>query len=173
MKNKVYLSFGSNVGNRVKRIMNSIVYLEKHDLLFKDISSLYLNEPYGYKKQSYFLNAVAFFECESTPEDLLILLKKTEKWSNRKKTFRWGPRTLDIDILLFNDIIINRENLKIPHYDMRNRNFVLIPLLEIYPQAMDPISGKYYKFYLKELQNTDIERVIPGERVMDYLGEII
>jgi len=173
MLNSVYLSFGSNIGNRAKRIINSLVLLNKQGVFLKDISSFYLSEPYGYKKQSLFLNSVGLFECEYLPEELLMILKKVEKLSHREKTFRWGPRTLDIDILLYNQETTNEENLKIPHYDMNNRSFVLIPLLEINPEICDPISGKKYKCFLNKIEKTDIKRVILKERVKDYLGEII
>ncbi len=173
MPNSVYLSFGSNIGNRTKRIINSILLLKKHKIFLKNISSFYLSEPYGYIEQSYFLNAVGLFECKYLPIELLMILKKVETLSHREKTFRWGPRTLDIDILLYNQETINEENLKIPHYDMNNRSFVLIPLLEISPEIYDPISGKKYKCFFEKMEKTDIKRVILNERIIDYLGEII
>lgn len=140
---KVYLGLGSNLGKRRENIEASLALLmENPSIRVKKISSLIETEPEGIKKQPFFLNGVAEIETDLSPSLLLKLLKSIEKVLGRKATRRWGPRIIDLDILLYGDLIIDDENLKIPHPLLTERDFVLTPLKEIAPEVTHPILGK-------------------------------
>lgn len=130
--NKVYLGIGSNVGEREDNIVRALTLIDESDsVTLKACSSIYETKPYGIKEQSNFLNCVVYIETEFLPEFLLKYLKNIEVKTGRKKTFRWGPRVIDVDILYFNDIVYDSENLLIPHHDLLNRDFFIVPLLEL------------------------------------------
>ena len=105
-------------------------------------SSLFETRPVGETDQPLFLNAAAGVETTLSPRELLGLIQKIEKEIGRTPTYRWGPREIDIDILLFDDLVINEEGLTIPHPRMHERAFVLVPLAEIAPEAVHPVLGK-------------------------------
>lgn len=139
MKNKVYLSLGSNIGNRQKYIENAIELIGKTEgieILKK--SGLYETSPVGYVEQDLFLNAVIKIETDFSAREVLKIINKIEAELDRKREIRWGPRTIDIDILIFSDKKISKLDLIIPHKEMLNRLFVLIPLIEIY-------DGEYFE----------------------------
>jgi GTP cyclohydrolase I len=128
----VYLGLGSNVGEKLENLRTAISCLgEESDIHVREVSNVYLTKPVGVLEQDDFLNIAARITTTLTPQMLLNTLKKTERTLKRKKTIRWGPRTIDIDILLYDLIEINTENLIIPHREMMNRCFVLVPLIEI------------------------------------------
>lgn len=133
MKNKVYLSLGSNIGNRQKYIESAIeliVKTEGIEILKK--SELYETSPVGYVEQNLFLNTVIKIETDFSARKILKIINKIENELDRKREIRWGPRTIDIDILIFSDKKIDEMDLIIPHKEMLNRLFVLVPLIEIY-----------------------------------------
>jgi len=139
MKNKVYLSLGSNIGNRQKYIESAIELIGKTEgieILKK--SELYETSPVGYVEQDLFLNAVIKIETDFSEREILKIINKIENELDRKREIRWGPRTIDIDILIFSDKKINETDLIIPHKEMLNRLFVLVPLIEIY-------DGEYFE----------------------------
>ncbi|GHU85423.1 hypothetical protein FACS1894198_3260 [Clostridia bacterium] len=128
----VYLGLSSNVGEKLENLRAAISCLnEEDDISVKKTSNVYLTKPVGFLEQDDFLNIAAKITTTLNPEILLNILKKTERTLKREKTVRWGPRTIDIDILLYDLIEINTENLIIPHKEMMNRCFVLAPLIEI------------------------------------------
>ena len=129
--NRIILSIGSNVGDRLKNIESSLKQLSKICEI-KKISSIYDSVPRIYEDQDNFLNLIIEIEYKNVPHDLLIDIKKIEKLMGRKKTFRYGPRLIDIDIIFFNNIEIKDEELIIPHYDWMNRRFVVEPLSELF-----------------------------------------
>ena len=140
---KVYLGLGSNLGERRKNIEASLdLLMENPSIRVKKISSLIETEPEGVKKQPFFLNGVVEIETDLSPFLLLKFLKSIEKALGRKSARRWGPRIIDLDILLYSDLIIDDDNLKIPHPLLTERDFVLAPLKEIAPEAIHPILGK-------------------------------
>jgi 2-amino-4-hydroxy-6-hydroxymethyldihydropteridine diphosphokinase len=140
---KVYLGIGSNLGERRKNIEEAIsLLMESDSIRVKKISSLIETEPEGVREQPFFLNGVVEIETELSPSLLLKCLKSIEKELGRKDTKRWGPRIIDLDILLYGDLIIADDNLKIPHPLLTERNFVLTPLREIAPDAIHPVLGK-------------------------------
>ena len=137
MKNKVYLSLGSNIGNRQEYIESAIELVGKTEgIKILKKSGLYETSPVGYVEQDLFLNAVIKIKTDFSEREILKIINKIENELDRKREIRWGPRTIDIDILIFSDKKINETDLIIPHNEMLNRLFVLVPLIEIY-------DGKY------------------------------
>ena len=132
-KDRVYLSLGSNIGKREEYIQKAIEAIEKTEgieVLKK--SGLYETTPVGYLEQDLFLNAVIKIETNFSAREILKIINKIEAELDRKREIRWGPRTIDIDILIFSNKKINETDLIIPHKEMLNRLFVLVPLIEIY-----------------------------------------
>ena len=133
MKNKVYLSLGSNIGNRQEYIESAIELVGKREgIKILKKSGLYETTPVGYLEQDLFLNAVIKIETNFSAREILKIINKIEAELDRKREIRWGPRTIDIDILIFSDKKIDESDLIVPHKEMLNRLFVLIPLAEIY-----------------------------------------
>lgn len=133
----VYLSLGSNLGNRALSIYAALRRLGQ-GIALEEISSLYETEPVGLKDQPWFLNLVCRCETELSPEALLDLAKEVEQRLGRKETIRFGPRTIDIDILLYDDLLLNTPHLQIPHPRLHERAFVLVPLAELAPDLVHP-----------------------------------
>ena len=131
--NRIILSIGSNVGDRLKNIERSLEELSTICEI-KIISPLYDSLPRIYEDQNNFFNLVLEIEYKKTPHDLLKDIKKIEKVMGREETFRYGPRLIDIDIIFFNNIEIQDEELIIPHYDWANRRFVVEPLSELFQE---------------------------------------
>ena len=132
-RNEVYLSLGSNIGKREEDIQKAVQAIEKTEgieVLKK--SELYETTPVGYLEQDLFLNAVINIETDFSAREILKIINKIEAELDRKREIRWGPRTIDIDILIFSDKKINEPDLIVPHKEMLNRLFVLVPLSEIY-----------------------------------------
>ncbi|CAH0347606.1 2-amino-4-hydroxy-6-hydroxymethyldihydropteridine diphosphokinase [Bacillus sp. CECT 9360] len=139
MKNSAYISIGSNMGDRVNFFKKAIELLDRDEgIKVVDISSLYETDPVGFTDQPLFLNAVFKIETFYEPEKLLEKCLETERTLGRKREIHWGPRTLDLDILLYNQENIETENLSVPHPRMLERAFVIIPLLELNPDIMLP-----------------------------------
>jgi 2-amino-4-hydroxy-6-hydroxymethyldihydropteridine diphosphokinase len=132
MDHKVYLSLGSNVGNRENYLINAIDNISKIDNVSLDnISSIYETDPVGYTAQDRFLNMAASINTSLDAEALLAELQRIERLMKRKREIRWGPRTIDIDMLLYDDLTFETPKLTIPHPRMFERAFVLVPLKEI------------------------------------------
>lgn len=135
----VFISLGSNIGDRRKNIEQAINLLEgMPDITIEKRSSLYLTEPIGYVGQDFFLNSVIEVETGLSPDDLLHRCQVVEDQMGRVRTMLWGPRVIDLDLLLYNGEIVEDDELIIPHPLMHNRRFVLIPLVEIAPDVIHP-----------------------------------
>ncbi len=133
--NKSYLSLGSNMGNRFEMLKQAVAQLVVFpDIEVTRISSLYETDPVGYTEQEPFLNMVVQLETELTALDLLDVCQEIEQNLNRERLIRWGPRTIDLDILLYNQENLKNDRLIVPHPRMCERAFVLVPLLEINPE---------------------------------------
>lgn len=143
----VYLSIGSNVGNQFDNITNAIKKLnEVVKTKVKKASNIYKTEPVGNINQPTFLNIAVEIETELNPLELLSEIKKIEYQLGRKpQQERWGPRIIDIDIILYDDLIINDVQLVLPHAEFRRRRFVLQPLADLCGSKIDPITGKTIK----------------------------
>lgn len=132
MNNVVYISLGSNLGDRERFLFYAIKSLDYHtDIVVRNVSSIYETDPVGFKNQEKFLNMVIKIFTSLKPLELLAVTKDIENRSGRKRGIQWGPRTLDLDILLYNQENIKTEQLIVPHPRMKERGFVLIPLVEI------------------------------------------
>ena len=151
--NNVYLGLGSNVGNRKNNLSNAIAIIDAYQgISVLNKSGFYKTKPVGGPPQPDYVNCVLESETEHEPQKLLDELKKIELELGRKTGVRWGPRVIDIDILLYEDFIINDKYLKIPHERMHERVFVLEPLCEISPYTMHPVLNKTIYELLKELK---------------------
>ncbi|HJV16263.1 MAG TPA: 2-amino-4-hydroxy-6-hydroxymethyldihydropteridine diphosphokinase [Bacillales bacterium] len=132
MENVAYLSLGSNMGNRYNHLTEAIQILSTYpEIQLVDYSSIYETDPVGYEDQDLFLNMVIKIKTKWSAEQLLEICLKTELELGRKREIRWGPRTVDLDILLYNQDNIKTEKLIVPHPRMLERAFVMTPLLEI------------------------------------------
>ncbi|MBI3599679.1 MAG: 2-amino-4-hydroxy-6-hydroxymethyldihydropteridine diphosphokinase [Nitrospinae bacterium] len=151
-KYPVFIGIGSNMVDAVDNCAKGIHEIGKiAENRIAAISSFYKTEPVGYLGQDWFVNCVIKIEANLTPHALLIDLQEIEKRFGRKRDIKWGPRIIDLDILLFDDLIINEKDLKIPHPRMQERRFVLDPLSEIAGNLVHPVIGKTVKELLKEL----------------------
>lgn len=140
---KAYLGLGSNIRNRELQLNEAIKILHAYQgIQVTQVSHIYETEPVGYTNQPKFLNLCIEIETELNPQSLLKCCLATEQQLHRKREIRWGPRTLDVDILLFGDQIIEQDNLSVPHPRMKERSFVLIPLNDIATNQIEPISNK-------------------------------
>jgi len=134
-----YVGIGSNLGNRQENCLRAVEILEKRGIKVQKRSSLYETEPWGFTDQPLFINMVVQIETTLNPNDLLRLLKSIECEIGRQDSFHWGPRIIDLDILLYNALVLNEENLHIPHPHLHEREFVLRPLNEIAPDVIHPV----------------------------------
>lgn len=134
----VYLALGSNVGNRAANLKAAIAALPPQ-MEVKAKSRVYETPPWGYTNQEKFLNQVVKARTYLEPEPLLKHLKRLEVALGRVPTFQYGPRLIDIDILLYDDIVFESDALKIPHPQMHERGFVLLPLMDIAPDLVHPV----------------------------------
>lgn len=148
-----YIGIGSNVGDKEGNCRKAMGLLTEAGRVI-GTSSLYLTEPVGYKEQEDFINAVAAVETGHSPADLLAICRSIEDEMGRIRTVPWGPRTIDLDILLYGDAVVELPNLVIPHPLMATRKFVLAPLVEIAPGAFHPVLNKTAEQLLAELRNS-------------------
>jgi 2-amino-4-hydroxy-6-hydroxymethyldihydropteridine diphosphokinase len=161
----VYIGIGSNLGDKVdqcQRAISEILKADRHQLLAK--SSLFKTEPIGPTPQDWFVNGVIKIETDFDAGDLLRTLKVIESRLGRTETFRWGPRSIDLDILLFDEKVIHTETFQVPHPSMHERQFVLIPLAEIDPNLVHPVLKKSVRELLEDLnEDQGVEKIhLPG-----------
>jgi 2-amino-4-hydroxy-6-hydroxymethyldihydropteridine diphosphokinase len=152
----VYIGIGSNLGDREKNCSRSVDLLEKNGIVIRQESSLYETIPWGSRDQPLFLNMVIEVETELKPQELLELLKNVEIEVGREKSSRWGPRIIDLDILLYDDITLNEETLTVPHPYLHKRDFALIPLCEIAPDVKHPVLQLTMRELLQILRNKSV-----------------
>ncbi len=152
---RVYLSLGSNLGNRKSNLEESIRQIGEFAAI-KKTSSTYETEPWGLKDQPKFLNQVIFVESTLGPNELLLHLKKIEQQMGRKKSVRFGPRLIDVDILFYDDYMMNTPELTIPHPHLTERAFVLVPLAEIAPKLAHPLYHKTIEVLLQDVDQSSV-----------------
>lgn len=159
---KVDICLGSNLGDREKNIKRAVELIEKTpEIKISKVSSLYETEPVGEKDQGRFLNQTIEVSTTFNPYELLGHLGKIEGKLGRRRKKRWGPRIIDLDILLYGELEINEEDVKIPHPRMHRRAFVLIPLVEIAPLARHPGLQKTAEELLAELgEHEEVKRCV-------------
>lgn len=149
--NRVYISFGSNIGDRYGAVSDAFELIEENGMKILLKSQIIETEPYGYEDQPSFINGALLVETELSCREVLTRLLTIEKNLGRVRKFKWGPRIIDLDIIFFNEEIYDEEDLKVPHPDMQNRNFVLKPLNDICPEYIHPIFKKSVGEMLEEL----------------------
>ena len=153
-----YVAFGSNMGDKKMYLDNGIAGLgAAPDCEILQVSDYFVTEPYGVTEQDEFLNGVLKMRTLLAPEELLEVLHKLEQEANRERVLRWGPRTLDLDILFYDNEIIDTPELHIPHIDMENRDFVLAPMAEIAPYFRHPVLNRTMGQLWNDLQEKSIK----------------
>ncbi len=151
---KVAIALGSNMGDSQAYLKGAIDAIEANELIRGlTVSDFMETTPYGYVDQDNFLNAAATFETILSPEALLEFLHSLEAEANRQREIHWGPRTLDLDIILYEQEVIDRPQLTIPHMDMANRSFVLDPLNQIAPGMLHPVLSRTVRQLWEELHH--------------------
>lgn len=137
---KVYLSVGSNMGEKERFIQDAVLALCESNRIRKvKQSELLITKPYGGVEQDDFVNGAVALETTMQPEELLDYLYEIEQAAGRERKIHWGPRTLDLDIVFYDDLVLETEDLILPHVDMQNRYFVLKPLSELCPNKRHPL----------------------------------
>ncbi|MBM7606533.1 2-amino-4-hydroxy-6-hydroxymethyldihydropteridine diphosphokinase [Metabacillus crassostreae] len=171
MKHDVYLALGSNIGDRESYLINAISKVNKHDFIqVDDISSIYETDPIGFTDQAQFLNMVIKVKTDLSAVALLVELQKIEKELDRKREVKWGPRTLDLDILLFNNENIEAEELIVPHPRMHERAFVLIPLYELDKTVSIPTLDQPIKTIIDQLHDKEGVRIWKQKNGVDVFA---
>ncbi len=155
---------GSNLGNRRANLEFGIEALRQAGILPGKVSSLFETEPVGYRDQPWFLNLALEIKTSLTPADLLRLCQEIEALGGRSRPFAGAPRTLDLDILLYGDLVVDTSELTIPHPRMTERRFVLQPLAEIAPQRIHPLRNQTIQSLLESCRDTStVHAYAPGE----------
>lgn len=140
---EVFLGLGSNLGDRRENLLTALRLLDGMEgMEMGEVSSVYETEPWGVLEQPGFLNMVALAHTSRDPRGVLDACREVEKEMGRVRERKWGPRIIDVDILLYDDIELEQEDLVIPHPRMLEREFVLVPLLELRPEISHPGAGR-------------------------------
>lgn len=161
----VYLGIGSNLGERQEFLERAIEKLKAHELIRSvRCSKIMTSPPYGGAALYEFLNGAIELKTLLTPYELLDFLHELEAEAGRERRVHWGPRTLDLDILFYQDFLSNDPALTVPHPDMENREFVLKPLDELCPWYFHPVTGKTVRQMLRELSGTVIASLRSGQQ---------
>jgi 2-amino-4-hydroxy-6-hydroxymethyldihydropteridine diphosphokinase len=159
-----YIGIGSNVADKLsqcEKAISAILKADHHKLIAR--SSLFKTKPVGYISQDWFINGVIKIQTDLEPLELLRFLKDIESRLGRKETFRWGPRAIDLDILLFDEKEIQMKELQIPHPFLQERQFVLIPLAEIDRSLIHPVLKKSIGELLENLtEDQGVEKFWPS-----------
>jgi 2-amino-4-hydroxy-6-hydroxymethyldihydropteridine diphosphokinase len=156
---KTYLGFGSNIGDREVYIGRALERLDSAQLRLVRRSSIYETEPIGFEKQRWFLNCAAEFETTLFPRQLLHRIQRVELELGRRRSIVNGPRTIDIDILLFGESAVKTPDLEIPHARLRERRFVLAPLVELNPELRDPVSRRSLSELLDDVKGQAMRKL--------------
>jgi 2-amino-4-hydroxy-6-hydroxymethyldihydropteridine diphosphokinase len=161
MTHTVFLALGSNLGDRLKNLRAAIALLSP---VVQPVacSPVYETPPWGFEDQPKFLNQVLQAHTQFLPEELLDHLKGIEKTLGRQETFRYGPRTVDLDIIFYDDLVFVSERLQIPHPRLANRAFVLLPLAQLAPEIIHPIEGLTVREMLASTITEGITLFSPG-----------
>ena len=157
---RYFLSLGSNLGDKEKNLTLALCLLEKEGVEILKMSSLYEAQPVDFPSQPWFYNQLAEVRTKANPEALLDLVKNIEQKMGRERGQEKGPRIIDIDIILAEDSVIRKKDLKIPHPRMEKRNFVLLPFVEISPDTVHPVFNEDMKTLWKKSIDRSIVKQI-------------
>ena len=149
---QVIIAFGSNMGNKEQNIKTALEKMKARGLNIIKVSTIIETEPYGYEDQDTFLNGACIADTNLSPQEVLKELLAIEQEMGRVRKIHWGPRNIDLDIIFYENIIVDEDNLKIPHPNAHNRSFVLGPICEISPSFLHPIYNKSVKELYEELK---------------------
>lgn len=150
-----YIAIGSNLGDKEKNLRRALLLLTQQGVEVVRVSSFLSTEPYGVTDQPQFLNAVACVRTSLAPLALLDVLLATELAMGRVRLRHWGERNIDLDLLLYEDVVLDTPRLRLPHPDMQNRDFVLLPLAEIAPELKHPMLQKTIYELKENLMNRE------------------
>ena len=162
---KVYLALGSNVGERLSNLRNAANLLAEHISNMK-VSLVYETRPMGYLMQSNFLNAAITGDTVLAPDELLKFTKSVENKIGKVNRFKWGPREIDIDLLLYDDLICRGEMVEVPHPRIQERDFVLRPLMDLDPELMHPLYKKTVRQLYEQLPKTKLHIMGEGKDLL-------
>lgn len=156
--NKAYLGLGTNMGDKQAYLKEACkIISDNTNINIVKISKVYKTKAWGYTNQDDFLNICIEVDTNLSPEELLEVCHEVENKLNRVRVIRWGPRTIDVDILFFNNIISTDENLTLPHPRIKERAFVLIPLMDLNKELA--IDNKTISYYLSNLEKEELKQV--------------
>jgi 2-amino-4-hydroxy-6-hydroxymethyldihydropteridine diphosphokinase len=152
----IFIGIGSNLGDRLENIRKALNFFEKKNITLLSVSSVYETPPWGFTEQPPFLNALALVNADLSPHALLSRLLEIEALLGRERRYKWGPRTIDLDILCYRRTILEEATLRLPHPHFHERAFVLAPWKEIAPnfrvfEKGPTISDYYNALPLKEI----------------------
>jgi 2-amino-4-hydroxy-6-hydroxymethyldihydropteridine diphosphokinase len=159
LRSNIFLGLGSNIGDRVKHLNTAVSLIRScGDIKIVQSSLIYETEPWGIKNQKSFCNQVLEINTSLSPEDLLIFVKEVEIKTGRTESQKWHEREIDIDVLFYDNEIISSEKFNLPHKEIQNRKFVLIPMCEIAEKFIHPVLNKSMNQLL--IETKDISEVI-------------
>ena len=155
MTHDIYIALGTNIGDRIENLRAAIRSLPPH---FERVrpSRIFETPPWGHADQPAFLNMAVHARTDLSPAESLARLKQVEVELGREQTFRWGPRLIDLDILFYDDLVLDSPPLVIPHPRLHERAFVLVPLADIAPDLVHPVLGKTVRGLLAEVDASEI-----------------
>jgi len=142
LKHEAYIALGSNLGNLRANLETALKNIKANGIEILDVSDFISTEPYGVTDQPKFLNAVCKVSTTLEPLELLKTILEIENAMGRIRKRRWGERNIDLDLILYENVVMDTDELKLPHPDMQNRDFVLTPLVQIAPNLVHPVLGK-------------------------------
>lgn len=158
MTHSIYIALGTNLGERLANLRAAIRTMPP-DVNVIEESPVYETPPWGYEDQPAFLNMVIKAETNLQPESLLAYLKQIEAELGREKSVRWGPRLIDLDILFYDDLVLNSPPLVIPHPRLHERAFVLVPLADVAPELVHPVFQQKISEFLSKIDIEGIKRI--------------
>lgn len=154
-KHTAYIALGSNLGNKEANIRQALRLLAEQGVEIEQVSTLIATVPYGVLDQPGFCNGACKVRTELEPLELLRLLLATEKAMGRVRLRHWGERNIDLDLIFYEDVIMDTQELRLPHPDMQNRDFVLVPMAELAPELVHPVLQKTMAELKEELFQHD------------------
>lgn len=155
---RIFLSLGSNIGQKVDYLNKAVGIIKQNEFIHKvKVSSVYQTDPVGYLEQDVFMNIAIELLTTLEPYRLLEMCQNVEKQLNRERLIRWGPRTIDVDIILYDDLVMTDEDLTIPHPRMHERAFVLVPICELDSELL--VRNQKIQTLLEALDTSGVRKI--------------